>query len=144
MVESRAVKKKSKTGLKINAINPLTENQATFLDNYEQYDVLSLIGSAGTGKTFLALYKALDEHELDDTIEKVTIIRSTVETRQQGFQPGDVNEKIAVYEGPYVENVNKLFGRSDAYNILKNKKQIEFVSTAFLRGSTFYNQKDNA
>jgi len=44
---------------------------------------------------------------------------------------------MKVYEGPYYDICNKLFGRGDAYEILKQRNNVEFISTSFLRGSTF-------
>jgi phosphate starvation-inducible protein PhoH len=46
---------------------------------------------------------------------------------------------MKVYEGPYYDICSKLFGRGDAYEILKQKNNVEFISTSFLRGSTFDN-----
>jgi len=54
-----------------------------------------------------------------------------------GFLPGNAKEKTKVYEGPYYDICTKLFGRGDAYEILKQRGNVEFVSTSFLRGSTF-------
>ena len=54
-----------------------------------------------------------------------------------GFLPGNQKEKMAVYEAPYVSIATKLFGRGDAYAVLKQKNLIEFISSSFLRGETF-------
>jgi phosphate starvation-inducible PhoH-like protein len=54
-----------------------------------------------------------------------------------GFLPGNEKQKAAVYERPYREICDKLFGRGDGYNILKMKRLIDFETTSFLRGTTF-------
>lgn len=119
-------------------IGPMTENQRlafnAWADNYN----LMLHGIAGTGKTFLALYFALGAIFAKNSLhEKVWIVRSTVATRDQGFMPGTKAQKEAVYEEPYPPICDKLFGRHDAYSILKQKNMVEFRSTSFLRGVTF-------
>jgi phosphate starvation-inducible protein PhoH len=50
--------------------------------------------------------------------------------------PGTLDEKLRVYEAPYKEIVNNLLGRGDAYDIMKQKGIIEFMSTSFVRGLT--------
>jgi phosphate starvation-inducible protein PhoH len=56
-----------------------------------------------------------------------------------GFMPGKLQEKIAVYESPYISMLNDLFGRGDAYQIACQKNVVEVISTSFLRGITFDN-----
>jgi phosphate starvation-inducible protein PhoH len=72
-----------------------------------------------------------------DTLQnKIYIVRSVVPTRDMGFLPGNQKEKMRVYEAPYYAICTELFGRSDAYDILKQKNAIEFMSTSFVRGIT--------
>jgi phosphate starvation-inducible protein PhoH len=56
-----------------------------------------------------------------------------------GFLPGNIKEKTRVYEDPYREICDDLFGRGDGYDILRNKGLIEFGTTSYLRGITFRN-----
>lgn len=126
------------TSFSITHMNPLTENQAKAFDSWKQGYNLMLHGVAGTGKTFMALYFALSDIFNSSTdYKKVWIVRSTVSTRDQGFQPGTRQQKEAVYEEPYPPICEKLFGRHDSYSILKQRDMIEFRSTSFLRGVTF-------
>ena len=69
---------------------------------------------------------------------KVIIVRSAVPSRDLGFLPGNVKEKIREYETPYRSICTDLFNRGDAYDILKSKGIIEFMSTSFVRGITLY------
>ena len=71
--------------------------------------------------------------------EKIIIVRSVVPTRDMGFLPGNSKEKAREYEAPYMSICNELFGRGDAYCILKSKNIIDFVSTSFIRGITWNN-----
>ena len=68
--------------------------------------------------------------------QKLVIIRSAVPTRDIGFLPGTEKEKASVYEEPYKDIANDLFGRGDAYEILKQKNLVEFMTTSFIRGIT--------
>ena len=118
-------------------INPLTENQRIAFDAFDDGKHLMLHGMAGTGKTFIALGKALDAlMENKGVQKKIYIVRSVVPTRDMGFLPGNQKEKMKVYEAPYYAICTELFGRSDAYEVLKQKNAIEFISTSFVRGIT--------
>lgn len=126
------------TGFSMYKVDPMTHNQKLAFQYWDEGYHLMLHGIAGTGKTFLGLYFAIDEIlKKNSEYKKIYIIRSTVSTRPQGFMPGGPKDKIKVYEGPYVSICKKLFGRGDAYDVLKQRNQIEFLSTSFLRGETF-------
>jgi phosphate starvation-inducible protein PhoH and related proteins len=122
----------------LRTIKPLTPNQQKTFEAYNQGQNLMLHGFAGTGKTFCALYLALKEIlSGKSNATKIVIIRSVVPSRDMGFLPGSIRDKIAIYEEPYKEICDDLFGRGDGYGILKMKKLIEFTTTSFLRGLTF-------
>lgn len=116
----------------------LTSTQQQVIDSYDNGDHLVLHGLAGTGKTFLSTYLALGEVQ-DGLYEKLHIIRSAVPTRDIGFLPGNSKQKIQVYEDPYRQICSELYGRGDAYEILNQKNYVDFVSTSFIRGTTFRN-----
>jgi hypothetical protein len=121
-------------------IKPLTVNQENTFDAYRDGYNLMLHGFAGTGKTFCALYLALqDILSGRSEYDKIILIRSVVPSRDMGFLPGSIRDKIKVYEEPYKEICDDLFGRGDGYDILKLKKMVEFTTTSFLRGLTFNN-----
>jgi predicted ribonuclease YlaK len=122
-------------------IEALTENQLKFFRAYDQGDYFIVLhGVAGSGKTFVAAAKAIQEVLTKGNLfHKVIIIRSAVQGREQGFLPGGLDEKMSEYEMPYVQIAHSLFGRKDAWDILKNSEKVEFMSTSFLRGSTFDN-----
>lgn len=125
---------------KLKEIKALTVNQALTFDAYFDGKNLLLHGSAGTGKTFISLFLALSDILSGKSKQsKITLVRSAVPTRDVGFLPGTLAEKIAIYEAPYKAVVNELFGRADAYDILKQKEVIEFMSTSFIRGLSIHN-----
>ena len=96
-----------------------------------------LHGAAGTGKTFIAVYKALEEMMNNrGTYEKVVIVRSVVPSREIGHLPGDEKEKTDVYLAPYKAICKDLFNTDQAYERLVEQKNIEFLITSFVRGIT--------
>ena len=123
----------------LKTFEPLTENQKLFFGAYKRQDYfIALHGVAGTGKTFCALYKAIEE-VLDkaNPFHKIIIVRSAVQSREIGHLPGDVDEKMDIYEQPYRQICHTLFGRHDAYQRLEEQHHIEFISTSFIRGMSF-------
>ena len=128
--------KRSKTlngsGLELAEIEPLTRNQ---LRAFESDKNLVLHGCAGTGKTFISCYLAFDDMTKNQ-YEKLVIIRSAVPTRDIGFLPGTEKEKSSVYEEPYYDISIDLFERGDAYQILKTKRLVHFMTTSYIRGIT--------
>jgi phosphate starvation-inducible protein PhoH len=121
----------------MKVIEPLTDNQKLFFDAYEDSNIMLLHGVAGTGKTFIALYHALEE-VLDKTnpYKRVIVVRSAVPSREIGHLPGDEKEKTEVYTEPYVEVCQDLFGRHDSYQRLEEQGAIKFLITSFVRGIT--------
>lgn len=123
------------SGFKV--VEALTDNQGVMADDYRRGKNVIAVGSAGTGKTFMALALAL-ESLIKGEIKRIVIVRSSVSTRDIGFLPGDEHQKMEAFEGPYKAIVNELLGRGDAYGLLKAKDAIRFESTSFLRGSTWH------
>jgi len=126
------------SGFSLKNVKPLTDNQSRVFDSYSQGKHLMLTGMAGTGKTFLALYLAIKDL-VEGKFSVVNIVRSTVPSRDIGFLPGTLKEKLAAYEDPYQQIVNELFCRDDAWSILCKKGYINMLSTSYLRGVTYKN-----
>ena len=125
--------------LKLKKISPKTQNQKNTFISFDSGKNLLLHGVAGSGKSFVSLYLCLKTLFDNSDQNKIYIIRSMVPSRDIGFLPGNVKEKMKVYEAPYVSIFTELFNRGDAYDLLKNKGVVEFVSTSFIRGTTFDN-----
>jgi phosphate starvation-inducible protein PhoH len=135
--DQKVVNIQEKINFNLKRIEPLTENQKLSFDSYNQGKNLMLHGIAGTGKSFISLYLALNQVLNDNSqFKKIVIVRSVVPTRDMGFLPGNNREKAKVYEAPYYAICTELFGRSDAYEYMKNKNIIDFISTSFIRGIT--------
>lgn len=114
----------------------LTDNQQKFFDAYRQGDYfIGLYGSPGVGKTFLALYRGLEEVlDKSNPFKQIVVVRSAVQTRDQGFVPGTLDEKMEIYETPYKEICETLFKRPDAWDRLKEQGHARFISTTAIRG----------
>lgn len=121
----------------LRTISPLTLNQSSTFKAFEQGKHLLLHGVAGTGKTYISLYLALNEVLNKSRYKQIVIIRSVVPSRDMGFLPGTAKEKAKVYEDPYKMICDDLFSRGDGYEILKTKRLVDFNTTSFLRGVTF-------
>lgn len=118
----------------LKEIEPLTTAQVKVFDSYKH---LMLHGCAGTGKTFISLYLALDDLQKEE-FSRIVLVRSAVPTREMGFLPGTEDEKSKVYEAPYVNIMQELFSRGDnPYGQLKQKGVINFLTTSYIRGTTF-------
>lgn len=125
----------------LKTFQPLTQNQKLFFESYKRGDYFTALhGVAGTGKTFIALYKALEEVlDKSNPFERIIIVRSAVQSREMGHLPGDVSEKMEIYQQPYRQICTTLFGRHDAYQRLEEQHHIDFISTSFIRGMSFDN-----
>jgi phosphate starvation-inducible PhoH-like protein len=121
-------------------LSPLTVAQEDMFHAYiNNYNICGF-GSAGTGKTFLALYLALTEvFNPKSTIDRIIIVKSTVPTREIGHLPGTVAEKLAPYERAYPSILYELIGKESTYEDMKTAGLIQFESTSFVRGMTWNN-----
>ena len=127
-------------------IEPVTDNQKVVFDSYKKGKNQFLYGCAGTGKTFITLYLAMQEVLRNDTpYDRVVMVRSLIPTREIGFLPGDEEDKAALYQVPYSNMVQFMFKQPNEqaftmlYDRIKSQGSFYFLSTSFLRGLTFDN-----
>jgi phosphate starvation-inducible PhoH-like protein len=121
-------------------VQPITKHQKEAYDAYRSGDHLALVGTAGTGKTFLAMYLALEEvMDKGSPYDTVHIIRSVVPTRDMGFLPGSLEEKLDAFTGPYRSTASHLFQDPRAFDKLVHNHYVSFESTSYIRGVTFDN-----
>jgi predicted ribonuclease YlaK len=127
-------------------VKPITDNQKVVFETWKKNKNQFLFGAAGTGKTFCALYLAMQSVlDLKTSYEKVVLVRSLIPTREIGFLPGDEEDKAALYQVPYQNMVQFMFEQpneqsfSNLYDRLKGQGTLFFLSTSFLRGLTLDN-----
>ena len=128
------------------SIKPITDNQKIIFDSWKEGKNHFLFGAAGTGKTFISLYLAMQNVlDLKSPYERVFVVRSLIPTREIGFLPGDEEDKAALYQVPYQNMVKFMFEQPNEqsfinlYDRLKGQGSLYFLSTSFLRGLTFDN-----
>lgn len=135
MSKKKNGQKAAQNHLQMLEVEHLTQNQSRAFGEWADDKNLLLYGCAGTGKTFLGLAMGFQEFQREH-VDRVVVIRSVVPSRQIGYLPGSASDKAEVYEEPYRDIINDLFGRGDAYEVLKQKGSYEFCTTSFLRGIT--------
>jgi phosphate starvation-inducible protein PhoH and related proteins len=122
----------------LKSIRAKTDAQTEMLEEWFSGNNICASGSAGTGKSFLAMYMGLaamlDE---ESVIDRLIIVRSAVTTREVGFLPGTLEEKQSVYEQPYKDIASVLLGRDASYIDMKEAGKIEFMLTSHVRGLTW-------
>ena len=128
------------------SIKPITDNQKEVFSTWKKGKNQFLFGCAGTGKTFISMYLALNDiFDLKSKYERVVLVRSLIPTREIGFLPGDEEDKAALYQVPYQNMVQFMFEMPNEqafnglYDKLKGQGSLFFLSTSFLRGLTFDN-----
>jgi len=95
-------------------------------------------GTAGTGKSYLAMYLALRALLTEGNVyDKIRIVRSAVSTRDIGHMPGTMEEKIQDFEAPYRDICKELIGRWSTYDDMKDAHLIKFNVTSNIRGLTW-------
>lgn len=120
----------------IQTVKPLNFIQGAYLDAIKSNDIIFGIGSAGTGKTFIAATYAA-EQLFYKKIDKIILTRPNIETgRGLGFLPGTLEEKYAPYLLPFDAIFSHALGRG-FYEYAIKSKTIEPTPLGFLRGTTF-------
>lgn len=112
-----------------------TLKQNEYLQSLARYDLIFSIGSAGTGKTYLAVCYAVSELKKGN-IEKIILTRPAVEAGESlGFLPGDLKEKVDPYLRPLYDALYDMLGVEQT-TLLIEKNVIEIAPLAYMRGRT--------
>ena len=123
---------------KFKEVSPLNYIQGEYLEAIKSNDIVFGIGSAGTGKTYIAANYAAAElyHK---RVDKIILTRPNIETgRGLGFLPGTLEEKYAPYLDPFDNIFNRSLGKG-FYEYALKSKTIEPKPLGFMRGATFDN-----
>ncbi len=121
--------------LHIEGFRARTPGQQKYLDLLEKNDIVFAIGPAGTGKTFLAVLKAVEKLKAGDVL-KLVLCRPAVEAGERlGFLPGDFHAKVNPYLRPLYDALNEILD-ADTVRKLIERETIEIVPLAYMRGRT--------
>jgi phosphate starvation-inducible PhoH-like protein len=116
----------------VRALSPV---QQTLLDAIEERSVILALGPAGTGKTYLAIAKAVDALDAGRAT-RIVLSRPAVEAGESlGFLPGDVGEKLAPYLRPLYDALTERLGTKRLKALLA-EGTIEIAPVAYMRGRT--------
>lgn len=119
-------------------ISPRSNLQATYLKAIDKCELVFGIGPAGTGKTYLAVAKAV-EALISGTVERIILSRPAVEAGEQlGFLPGDMQEKVDPYLRPIYDALYDMLPQEQVEKRME-KGEIEVAPLAFMRGRTLAN-----
>jgi len=112
-----------------------SKNQQHYVKAIKEKDCTFGIGPAGTGKTYLAVARAVEALECSD-VRRIILVRPAVEAGEKlGFLPGDLTEKIDPYLRPIYDALYEMMG-FDKVTKLLDKNIIEVAPLAFMRGRT--------
>jgi len=114
---------------------PRSQNQRNYLEAIQKHDMVFGIGPAGTGKTYLAVARAVSEL-LEKTVTRIVLARPAVEAGEKlGFLPGDLQEKVDPYLRPLYDALYDLLDPEKVDKMLE-KNIVEVAPLAFMRGRT--------
>jgi phosphate starvation-inducible PhoH-like protein len=116
-------------------IQPRTVGQKEYVQAMEEYDIVFSIGPAGTGKTYLAVAKAVAALKSKE-VSRLVLVRPAVEAGESlGFLPGDIRAKVDPYLRPVYDALHDMLS-ADKIRRLMELGIIEIVPLAFMRGRT--------
>ena len=116
-------------------ISPRTQNQKDYFQLLNSKDIVFAYGPAGTGKTFLAVAKAVSSLQ-QGLVKKIILSRPAVEAGEKlGFLPGDLKEKVDPFLRPIYDALYEMMPYDQVEKKLANNI-IEIAPIAFMRGRT--------
>nr|WP_083852198.1 PhoH family protein [Legionella tunisiensis] len=116
-------------------IQPRNSKQADYLKSINTHDIIFAVGPAGTGKTYLAVSKAIECFEKGE-VQRLVFVRPAVEAGEKlGFLPGDLVEKVLPYLRPIYDALYEMIGFKETQKLIQTDI-IEILPLAFMRGRT--------
>lgn len=111
------------------------KSQSDYMAAIAKHDIVFGVGPAGTGKTYIAVAKAVDAL-LNDEISRIVLVRPIVEAGEHlGFLPGDIGQKIDPYLRPLYDALYEMLGFESVTKLIE-RNAIELAPLAYMRGRT--------
>ena len=122
----------------LKTIKPKSLGQSRLLDAIDQKSLVMALGPAGTGKTYLAIAKAVEALEAG-RVGRIVLSRPAVDAGETiGFLPGDVEDKLAPYLRPLYDALSDRLSMKKV-RALMAEGLIEIAPVGFMRGRTLNN-----
>lgn len=119
----------------VKNIRAMSPAQQQLMDAIDTQSVILALGPAGTGKTYLAIAKAVEALE-SGKVQRIVLSRPAVEAGESlGFLPGDLQEKLAPYLRPLYDALTERLGTKRLKAMLADGI-IEIAPVAYMRGRT--------
>ena len=119
-------------------IRPKSPRQQTLIEALDSFSAVIALGPAGTGKTFIAIAKAVEALDAG-TVRRIVLCRPAVEAGENlGYLPGDICAKLAPYLRPIYDALSDRLGGKRLKQLLSDDT-IEIAPVAFMRGRTLAN-----
>ena len=119
----------------VKNVRAMSAAQQQLMDAIDGHSVVLALGPAGTGKTYLAIAKAVEALEAGK-VQRIVLSRPAVEAGESlGFLPGDLNEKLAPYLRPLYDALTERLGTKRLKQMLADGI-IEIAPVAYMRGRT--------
>ena len=122
----------------VRKVRPKSDNQRRLMEAMDHHNLVLALGPAGTGKTYLAIAKAVEALD-EGKIERIMLSRPAVEAGESlGYLPGDMEEKLAPYLRPLYDALSERVGGKRLKSLLA-EGSIEIAPVAYMRGRTLNN-----
>jgi phosphate starvation-inducible PhoH-like protein len=119
----------------VKNVRAMSPAQQQFMDSIDAQSVVLALGPAGTGKTYLAIAKAVEALDAGK-VQRIVLSRPAVEAGESlGFLPGDLTEKLAPYLRPLYDALTERLGTKRLKQMLADGI-IEIAPVAYMRGRT--------
>jgi phosphate starvation-inducible PhoH-like protein len=119
----------------VKNVRAMGPTQQRLMDAIDAHSVVAALGPAGTGKTYLAIAKAVEALD-DHRVSRIVLTRPAVEAGESlGFLPGDLQDKLAPYLRPLYDALTERLGTKRLKTMLA-EGLIEIAPVAYMRGRT--------
>ena len=122
----------------VKNVTPRSEGQKVLMEAIDTHNLVMALGPAGTGKTYLAISKAVEAFEKGQ-VGRIVLTRPAVEAGESlGYLPGEMEDKIAPYLRPLFDSLTDRMGGRGLKTMMKSG-EIEIAPVGFMRGRTLNN-----